>query len=550
MVEHSSVHGTTHYLGGYERVDRTTADAATAKQYIEHRDSIATPEGIIGIITTRAPPTNAQGIIPTGTTLPAGTNENELNYWLKDHLGSVGVITDESGNITQRFRYDPWGKRQCASGPNANTPLTDDCLAQTHEERGFTGHETLDEVGLIHMNGRLYDPNTARFLHADPIIQDPQNSQSYNRYSYVLNNPLSFTDPSGFSWWTKWRKTIFSIIAAIVVTWLTAGLLTGMMAYGEIGTFAYGATTYAGAGLTTAGSAVSAMAGGFAAGGIQGGNLKSAVIGAVTAGVTFGIGEALGHVTAEFGKNAAQYAAKAAAHAAVGCASAAAAGGSCKAGAMAAGFSSMAGPYLPGGGTETFDATSMLGRMIAGGFASKLGGGKFENGAMTAAMEYLFNEVGNLIQRGYLTHTFKLNRQNKSSLTSITGDSYEAFSGSESSEFRNNPDATDAKNRGPLPEGDYYIVQRKSSRWERFINDPKVDWYELWRIDGNSDDSTYVNGVSRSGIRLHAGTISDGCLTVSVSSPQQWQIFRKSMTPSGLIPGTDRTYYGVLRVHQ
>ncbi|MEN9559637.1 MAG: hypothetical protein RLZZ502_848 [Pseudomonadota bacterium] len=127
-------------------------------------------------------------------------------------------------------------------------------------------------------------------------------------------------------------------------------------------------------------------------------------------GLTFGVGEALGHVTQTFAKDAAQYAVKAAAHSAVGCASTAAAGGNnYKAGAMAAGFSSMAGPYLPGGGTETFDATSMLGRMVVGGIASKLGGGKFENGAMTAAMEYLFNEVGDrLIHKAKTNEWFGL----------------------------------------------------------------------------------------------------------------------------------------------
>jgi RHS repeat-associated protein len=57
----------------------------------------------------------------------------------------------------------------------------------------------LDSVGLIHMNGRVYDPELGRFMSADPFVQAPYNSQSYNRYSYVFNNPLSFTDPSGYT---------------------------------------------------------------------------------------------------------------------------------------------------------------------------------------------------------------------------------------------------------------------------------------------------------------------------------------------------------------
>lgn len=63
--------------------------------------------------------------------------------------------------------------------------------------RGFTDHEHLDGIGLIHMNGRVYDPVIGRFLSPDPWIQDPNNSQSFNRYSYVWNNPLRYTDPTG-----------------------------------------------------------------------------------------------------------------------------------------------------------------------------------------------------------------------------------------------------------------------------------------------------------------------------------------------------------------
>jgi hypothetical protein len=84
---------------------------------------------------------------------------------------------------------------------------------------------------------------------------------------------------------------------------------------------------------------------------------------------------------------------KAVSHAAVGCASAAAAGGSCKAGAMSAGFSSLAGPLLPGGDTKGFHGGNFVGRMIVGAIGSKLGGGKYENGALTAAMAYLFNDL-------------------------------------------------------------------------------------------------------------------------------------------------------------
>ena len=74
-------------------------------------------------------------------------------------------------------RYEQW------DGP------LDNSLIPTSTARGFTDHEHLDSVGLIHMNGRVYDPELGRFMSADPFVQAPYNSQSYNRYSYVFNNP-------------------------------------------------------------------------------------------------------------------------------------------------------------------------------------------------------------------------------------------------------------------------------------------------------------------------------------------------------------------------
>ena len=67
-------------------------------------------------------------------------------------------------------------------------------------KRGFCCHEMLNDFNIINMNGRLYDPVLGRFFSPDSYVQMPENSQNFNRYSYCLNNPLKYTDPSGESW--------------------------------------------------------------------------------------------------------------------------------------------------------------------------------------------------------------------------------------------------------------------------------------------------------------------------------------------------------------
>ena len=112
------------------------------------------------------------------------TNGTQFYYMATDILGSVIGIVDGSGNEVFAATYDPWGKQ---------TVTRNDLGFR----RGFTGHEMLPNYDLINMNGRLYDPYLARFLSPDNYIQLPDFSQSFNRYSYCLNNPLKYTDPSG-----------------------------------------------------------------------------------------------------------------------------------------------------------------------------------------------------------------------------------------------------------------------------------------------------------------------------------------------------------------
>jgi RHS repeat-associated protein len=116
------------------------------------------------------------------------------NYFHHDHLGSMAAVSDETGAVVERMAFDPWGKRGFVNG----TPDVLDSIVGFNTDRGYTMHEHLDEMGIIHMNGRIYDPLIGRFMSADPFIQDASSLQSYNRYAYVLNNPLAFTDPTGY----------------------------------------------------------------------------------------------------------------------------------------------------------------------------------------------------------------------------------------------------------------------------------------------------------------------------------------------------------------
>jgi len=94
-----------------------------------------------------------------------GANSTSTRYLHTDHLGSVEVITSETGAVLERLSYDAWGKRRNANGTDAATQLTSNI---THH--GYTGHEMNDSVGLINMNGRWYDPTLGRFMQADPLI--------------------------------------------------------------------------------------------------------------------------------------------------------------------------------------------------------------------------------------------------------------------------------------------------------------------------------------------------------------------------------------------
>jgi RHS repeat-associated protein len=134
--------------------------------------------------------------------VPAGNNTvvynrrssgaNAIYYLTQDHLGSTALITDPSGALVVNEKFAALGWNE-----NSSTEQTAMANVSRHE---FTGQEGLDNAGIwqVNMNGRIYNPSGTMFLSPDPFVQDPTDTRSYNRYSYVQYNPLTLTDPSGF----------------------------------------------------------------------------------------------------------------------------------------------------------------------------------------------------------------------------------------------------------------------------------------------------------------------------------------------------------------
>ena len=145
-------------------------------------------------------------------------------YYLTDHLGSVDtVVTGSSIASPERLSYDAWGVRRLSDWTTGTVTTT--------IRHGFTDHEMLDGLGLVHMNGRIYNPALGRFLSADPINQDIYNTQTYNAYSYVLNNPLSYKDPTGMATEAAASQSSFWSTISSAWSWFT-GLFTSSSSAG------------------------------------------------------------------------------------------------------------------------------------------------------------------------------------------------------------------------------------------------------------------------------------------------------------------------------
>ncbi len=265
-------------------------------------------------------------------------------YLFQDHQGSVVKATNEAGTVLEGGGFNAFGERRVNGSATA---LTTTGLASTN--RGYTGHEMLDGLDVIHMNGRIYDPTLARFLQPDPVIQAPDNPQNWNAYTYVFNNPYRYTDPTGMIGLEE-RQWLGTIVSIVVSTFAP-----------QIGAALYGATLAANA-VTIAIIA----AGGAISGGITGGS-QGALMGAFTSVLGLaGGGNAF-------------------ASAFVGGVSSALQGGNFGSSFLSAGVVALVVPGING------NISGRVGRVIAkallGGTVSVATGGKFVNGAAMAAMQ-------------------------------------------------------------------------------------------------------------------------------------------------------------------
>jgi RHS repeat-associated protein len=210
-------------------------------------------------------------------------------YLHKDHLGSIQSITNDQGGIVEVQSYDAWGQRRDPLTWLPNTGIT------SQIDRGYTGHEHLRDMDLVNTGGRIYNPAIGRFLTPDPFVQEVYNLQNLNRYTYVLNNPLSYTDPSGFFFKKLFRtfkglisnpKSLAIFAASIATgTWVAGQVLTGIFGVGVCVT-APSLTALAVSGA--AGSFASATTAGILSGNGLGdslrGGLRSAVVGGASVG--------------------------------------------------------------------------------------------------------------------------------------------------------------------------------------------------------------------------------------------------------------------------
>jgi RHS repeat-associated protein len=260
LKNNNVVTNTRYYFGDYEK-DIT---AGTTR----HIHYISAGQGLVAIV------------VREGAT-------DSYFFTYTDYLGSILTVTDDAGAIVAEQSFDAWGRKRNPT----NWTYTAIPAVPVWLYRGYTGHEHLPQFGLINMNGRMYDPVVGRMLSVDNYVHG--GTQGFNRYSYAMNNPLKYTDPSG----EVFILATIAIGAAIggtfnlITHWNTPGL-TGNKWADRLVAFGIGAGAGALAGAT-GGAAVGALGlgtTGFVSGAVAGGvgALMSSPTQQIANGVYFG----------------------------------------------------------------------------------------------------------------------------------------------------------------------------------------------------------------------------------------------------------------------
>ncbi len=272
---------------------------------------------------------------------------DEMKYVLTDYLGTIYALVDDGAQSTDDalyYSFNAWGERRelQAYDGSLTAPLFSD-PADYITSRGYTGHEHIDAFDLINMNGRAYDPLVGAFLSPDPYVQAPDMPQNLNRYAYCLNNPLKYSDPSG-------EFIIPMLIGAAI------GITTN--------------------GISNLANNKSFFDGAF----------KSALLGGIGGGLSFGIGQLANQITG-FGRVAFQTLS----HGTLGGLMSDASGGDFSSGFLSGAFGSLAatgtGSLLSGTEnkfTQAFGTTAS--GALARGVGAEIAGGKFWDGARNGAI--------------------------------------------------------------------------------------------------------------------------------------------------------------------
>jgi RHS repeat-associated protein len=399
-------------IAGYEKITEFgVGEKAPAPRFVRRRWYINNPDGTFAVVEKSREDFDNFGMIYHAGATQIGANpvDTEKTWYLhRDQLGSVLAISDETGLVRAHYWYDPWGT--CTRAIFDPLGISSGNRLEDSWTREFIGQEQLRDFNLIHLNGRVYDPDIGRFTSPDPLNQSLFDSQLFDAYTYGRNNPLRYVDPTGFDLWGsitqpfrnlgqgianaatatwqgithfaqetgKWFgqnwKQVVIVAAAVVVTVLTAGAAAPALSTAIMAGMAGGAT---------AGALGAALYGGNF-NDVLAGAIKGGVIGAFSGAAFYGIGTATqaGGLLNDVGAVAG--------HGAVGGAREVAMGGN-----FWQGFESGALTEASTLGVPSFDSTALntARAAVVGGTVAEIGGGDFANGAVTGAFSYVCNKA-------------------------------------------------------------------------------------------------------------------------------------------------------------